>query len=176
MPSRTKILIVEDEEILADNLRAYFLKRTAEVKVVPSGEMALGCADDFGPDLLMLDYGLPGMDGLATFARLKVLQPRYGCVLMTGHPIDTICKAARETGIRHILEKPFPFSALEGIVPVEPIILPLQGEGKRDDIAPTRRIGERRCVPGTTLTSQMDGWIPHERRKSERRIAPDGRL
>jgi DNA-binding response OmpR family regulator len=116
MPSGTRILIVEDEEILAKNLGRYFLRRKALVKVVPSGEAALEAAGEFNPDMMILDYGLPGMDGLETFARLREIPLRCGCVLVTARPSDSVFAAARAAGIPIILPKPFSLSQLEHIV------------------------------------------------------------
>lgn len=112
----TRILIVDDEEIFAVNLETYFRKRSAEVKVVPSGEAAIEAAGEFRPDVLILDYCLPGIDGIETFTRLKGLPLRCGCVMITGEPSETIPRVARATGIRHVLEKPFLLSELEGII------------------------------------------------------------
>jgi DNA-binding response OmpR family regulator len=116
MPCGTRILIVEDEEILGKNLGRYFLRRKAQVKVVPSGEAALEAAGEFNPNMLILDYGLPGMDGLETFARLRDLPLRCGCVLVTARPADNVVAAAHAAGIPAILPKPFSLSQLEHLV------------------------------------------------------------
>ncbi len=114
MPPGTKILIVEDEADLARNLGIYFRRRLAEVKVVPSGEAALEVAREFRPDVLVLDYRLPGINGLDTFAQLRGLPLQYGCVMITGDASEALPHAARARGIRQVLEKPFSFSQLQG--------------------------------------------------------------
>ena len=170
MPPKTKILIVEDEEILAGNLREYFLKRAAEVRVVGSGEDALDCAPDFEPDLLVIDFGLPGRDGLGTFVELQQICPQVRCVLMTGHPTDAVFRAAHDCGIGCVLEKPFPFSALEGIVPAASLVPALKPtDGYR--ISATRRRGERRHadVAASMPLHTADGWVTKERRGRDRR-------
>ncbi len=108
-----KILIVEDEADLARNLQIHFRRRLAEVKVVPSGERALEVAREFRPDVLVLDYRLPGIDGLDTFAQFSGLPMQYGCVMITGDASEALPQVARTVGIRHVLEKPFSFSQLE---------------------------------------------------------------
>ncbi len=176
MTPTTRILIVEDEEILAANLREYFLKRAAEVRVVGSGEAALDCAPDFEPDLAVMDFGLPGMDGLDTFAELRQICPQIRCVLMTGHPTDAIFRAAHEYGIGCILEKPFPFATLEGIIPAEsPLPVSMPREGHR--VSATRRRGERRHATAAAPLPfhSSDGWVTRERRRDDRRRSTDRR-
>jgi len=176
MPPKTKILIVEDEEILAGNLREYFLKRAAEVRVVGSGEDALDCAPDFEPHLLVIDFGLPGRDGLDTFAEFHQIWPQVRCVLMTGHPTDAVSRAAHDCGIGCVLEKPFPFSALETIVPLDSAVpAAMQPDGYR--ISATRRGGERRHAGAAASIPfhTADGWVSKERRGRDRRRAGDRR-
>lgn len=144
MPPGTRILIVEDEESLAENLWSYFRRRLAEVKVVSSGEAAIEVAGRFRPDLLILDYGLPGMNGLETFTRLKHLQPSRGCVMITADPIDTLRNAARASGIGHVVEKPFSFAQLE-------CALACQDSGLADPVTAGRRLGERRLARATSV-------------------------
>jgi DNA-binding response OmpR family regulator len=141
MPPGTRILIVDDEEIFAENLGTYFRKRSAEVRVVPSGEAAIEAASEFRPDVLILDYGLPGIDGIETFTRLRGLPLRCGCVMITGEPSESIPRAARATGIRHVLEKPFLLSEIEGIIAFQ-----LTEQGAADECRPSwkRRTTERR--------------------------------
>lgn len=170
MTPTTRILIVEDEEILAANLREYFLKRAAEVRVVGSGEAALDCAPDFEPDLMVIDFGLPGRDGLDTFVELQQVCPRVRCVLMTGHPTHAVFRAAHDCGIGWVLEKPFPFSALEEIVPAATLVSAVkQTDGYR--ISSKRRRGERRHagVAASMPLHTADGWVTTERRGLDRR-------
>src|SRR5512135_987983 len=170
MPPGTRILIVDDEEIFAENLWEYCRKRLAEVKVVPSGEAALEVAHDFKPDVLILDYGLPGMDGLETFARLKSLPLRYGCVLVTGTASQHVCQAALATGICHVLEKPCAFSELVALIS-------RRAGQPAAGTHPDRRNVERRRSEATA-----QGWpdaaasaMRSERRKHERRNTQDRR-
>jgi len=178
MAAQTRILIVEDEEILAQNMRDYLLKRMVEVRCVASGEAALDCICGFAPHLLVLDYGLPGMDGLQTFTALSAQQPDLGAVLITGHPTDEILHAAGNIGIRHVLSKPFSFAELAGILLTDPAPAVALKEADSRRIPESRRNGDRRHVNGSTSLPMRtaDAWITHEQRRADRRRDADRRL
>ncbi|WP_238996053.1 response regulator [Azotobacter chroococcum] len=108
-------MLVEDEPVLAENLKAYLETRRCEVRVAHDGAGALALAASFGPDVLVLDYCLPDMDA---FQLLDALRGRYDGerVLMTGHPSGAVCDDAAHRGIVNILLKPFPLADLARVV------------------------------------------------------------
>ncbi|HEX6828401.1 MAG TPA: response regulator [Burkholderiales bacterium] len=65
------ILIVEDETILAKNLTKYLQREGFEVAAVASGEQALPMLDSFKPDAVLLDFNLPGMNGLQVLQKIR---------------------------------------------------------------------------------------------------------
>lgn len=66
-----RILIVEDDADIADVLRRSLRNEGYEVRTVGDGAEALDVAESFYPDLVVLDLGLPGMDGLEVCRRLR---------------------------------------------------------------------------------------------------------
>ena len=178
MTSRTKILIIEDEEILAENLRDYFLRRMFDARIAATGEAALELATEFRPDLLILDYALPGMNGIETLALLRTLPLRFDCVMITGHPSEEIFHAAQAQGIRQILVKPFAFADLEGILAEEPILVSREGPAEDRRSSEARRTSERRHINGCGEfpLHTGKGWIKNDRRQRERRALSDRRL
>lgn len=58
-----KILIVDDDKNICELLRLYIEKEGFEASIAYDGETALENFDSFGPDLVMLDIMLPGLDG-----------------------------------------------------------------------------------------------------------------
>jgi DNA-binding response OmpR family regulator len=69
--SRPRVLIVEDDAEIADVLRRSLRIEGYDVKVSGDGSEALGEADLFEPDAVVLDLGLPGMDGIEVSKRLR---------------------------------------------------------------------------------------------------------
>ncbi len=66
-----RILIVEDDLDIVDVLRRTLRGEGYEVRAAGDGPEGLGIASDFLPDLVVLDLGLPGMDGLEVCSRLR---------------------------------------------------------------------------------------------------------
>ncbi len=65
------LLIVEDNELNLEALSRLLARRGFRVLGAPSGEEALRIAVEAGPDLILMDIGLPGIDGYETTRRLK---------------------------------------------------------------------------------------------------------
>lgn len=63
MVSKQKILIVDDDNNIAELISLYLTKECFETKIVNDGEEALRAVRSFNPNLILLDLMLPGMDG-----------------------------------------------------------------------------------------------------------------
>ena len=63
MASKQRILIVDDDENIAELISLYLTKECYETKIVYDGECALSEIPVFKPNLILLDLMLPGMDG-----------------------------------------------------------------------------------------------------------------
>ena len=74
-PTWQRILVVEDEMQIARNLRDYLEVAGFEVTVVGDGCAALASARGDRPDLVVLDLGLPGIDGLDVARELRARRP-----------------------------------------------------------------------------------------------------
>lgn len=66
-----RVLLVEDDEAVADMYRLKLELDGYEVQVAPDGEIAVTMATETVPDLVFLDIRLPKMDGLAVLERLR---------------------------------------------------------------------------------------------------------
>ncbi|MCI8504771.1 MAG: response regulator transcription factor [Lachnospiraceae bacterium] len=71
MPSKQKILIVDDDENIAELISLYLIKECYETKIVHDGESALQAFLVFSPDLILLDLMLPGIDGYQVCRELR---------------------------------------------------------------------------------------------------------
>ena len=63
MAEKQKILIVDDDENIAELISLYLIKECFDTKIVHDGEMAIVQYKDYRPNLILLDLMLPGIDG-----------------------------------------------------------------------------------------------------------------
>jgi DNA-binding response OmpR family regulator len=112
-----RILVVEDEHLLAENVRTYLARRSTDVRVAGDGCRAMEMVESFTPDVVVLDYGLPGKNGLQIYRDLVRHSNRpVGCVMISGFPLEDLTESANMLGIRHLLSKPFSLSDLQKMV------------------------------------------------------------
>jgi DNA-binding response OmpR family regulator len=102
-----KVLIVEDHEVFADNLQTHFERCGWNARIACNGKVAVAAAEEFRPELILLDFHLPDMSGFQVLDAIRASSHCCACMLMTGHPTDTVLTDARQRGISHILSKPF---------------------------------------------------------------------
>jgi len=71
LPDMPKILLVEDNEASADALARRLERRNYSVRIAADGLQAVALAKSEQPDLILMDLGLPGIDGWDATAHLK---------------------------------------------------------------------------------------------------------
>jgi two-component system KDP operon response regulator KdpE len=101
-----RVLVVDDEVEMQKALRAGLKYHDFEVRAVGSGEEALREAAAWRPDVILLDLGLPGMDGFAT---LHALRPatRAGVIVVSVMPGEKDKVRALDAGADDYVVKPF---------------------------------------------------------------------
>jgi DNA-binding response OmpR family regulator len=101
------ILIVEDEPAIVAAIRERLTREGLSVAAASSGEAALVMLADGLPDLLLLDVGLPGMDGFELLRRLRARNLDLPVILLTarGDEIDRV--VGLELGADDYVVKPF---------------------------------------------------------------------
>jgi len=102
----SKVLLVDDEEIFADNMAKLLENRQYKVTAVYNGESAIKALENGSFDVVVLDLKMPGMDGLSTLREIKALGLFTETLLLTGHgSIDAAVEAIR-LGAYDFLTKP----------------------------------------------------------------------
>ncbi len=107
-----RILIVEDERVLAKNFRDKLSAHGFEVKIAHTGRDALAVNDRFGPDLILLDVRLPDTDGITLLPKLRAGAPATSVIVMTAHGNERIAVDAMKGGAAEYLSKPIDLDEL----------------------------------------------------------------
>ena len=113
---KKKILIIEDEYIVRESLRAWLIDDGYEVECVETGEEALEKikATDYG--FLVLDIRLPGIDGIEVFRQAKQVKPSTKGAIITAYPSKETWEKAKDLGVLDFLSKPFEVTDLERVI------------------------------------------------------------
>ena len=106
MTIRDKILIIEDEPTIANFMRAILEARDYEVMIVQSGAMASTLIASHCPDLIILDLGLPDMDGMQILKSVRSWS-KVPVVVVSARSHERDKVAALDAGADDYLTKPF---------------------------------------------------------------------
>jgi len=120
------ILIIEDELTLAKNIATYLKRGGYDACVASTGEDGLAQIETLRPEAVLLDYALPGINGLDVLKRIKEIDPRIPVILMTGHGSELVAVEAMKAGAFDYLIKPVVLSELK--LRLEQLV----GQEKRD--------------------------------------------
>jgi len=102
-----RVLVAEDSRDAAEMLRMWLAYTGHEVRVANDGFEAVAQATAFSPQLVLLDIGMPRMDGYEAARRIRAaLGPSVVLVALTGWGQDEDKERAREAGFDHHLTKP----------------------------------------------------------------------
>jgi len=106
MDENTKILVVDDEEIVRLSHIRTLASTHCRVEVVPDGKEALRVMEQRPADVVLLDLRMPGMDGMAVLKTIKERWPETEVVIITGYPTIETAKEAVRLGAYDFLAKP----------------------------------------------------------------------
>jgi DNA-binding response OmpR family regulator len=106
MAAKQKILIVDDDNHIAELISLYLTKECFETMIVNDGESALTALESFSPNLILLDLMLPGMDGYQVCREVRAKSAVPVIMLSAkGEVFDKVL--GLELGADDYVEKPF---------------------------------------------------------------------
>ena len=115
---RSRVMVVDDNRDSADTLAALLDAWGHEVRTLYDGPSALAAAAEFQPNVVLLDIGLPKMNGYEVAAQMRKSPNGRSMILVafTGYGQDEDRRRVREAGFDHHLVKPLEPAALEKIL------------------------------------------------------------
>jgi len=108
----TRVLLVEDDRDISEPLARALTREGYEVLAAFDGRVALESALDEPPDLIILDIGLPGMNGLDVCRHVREVRPQVPILMLTARDGEFETVAGLDAGADDYVTKPFGLSVL----------------------------------------------------------------
>ncbi len=100
-----RVLVIEDSVGIAASVQAALREAGMEVEIAPTGEIAIALHESFRPDILLVDLGLPDIDGLELVARFANMGGS-GIIVITANGEEATRVQGLETGADDYVVKP----------------------------------------------------------------------
>jgi two-component system, NtrC family, response regulator AtoC len=110
------LLVIEDEQILAKNVARYFERQGHVVTLAHDGQRGLSMAQENPPDVAIVDFQLPSLNGIEVIRELRRLDEELRIVMITGHGSIDVAVEAMKAGSMDLLTKPLSLGSLENVV------------------------------------------------------------
>jgi two-component system KDP operon response regulator KdpE len=106
MTGHPRCLIIEDEPEIARLIRISLTLEQWQVEMAPDGNLGLVRAANWRPDLVILDLGLPGLDGMEVLGQLRAWS-QVPLIVLTARTAESVKIQALDAGADDYLTKPF---------------------------------------------------------------------
>ena len=141
-----RALVVDDEAPLADVVASYLKRELFEVHLAHDGHGALTLAREVDPDVVILDIGLPGVDGIEVCRQLRVFSDAY-VIMLTARDTEVDTIVGLSVGADDYVTKPF--SPRELVARVRAVLrrprrTPTHGSDPGQELSPPRLFGALR--------------------------------
>lgn len=107
MDTRSKILIIDDEEIVIDSCCHILSSGNYEIRTAGDGLLGISLAEEFRPDLIFVDLKMPGISGFEVIEQIQEIDPAIMIVVITGFATIDSAVEAMQKGAVDFLPKPF---------------------------------------------------------------------
>ena len=113
-----RVLIADDNLDAAESLQLWLQLAGHDVQIAGNGVTALKVAEEFKPDVALLDLGMPGLSGFDVARRIRESTWGSGMVLvaLTGWGQDEDRRRSADAGFDHHLTKPIAPEAIESLI------------------------------------------------------------
>jgi DNA-binding response OmpR family regulator len=111
-PAVPRVLLVEDDHDIAEPLARALTREGYDVIAAGDGPTALQLVLDTPPNLIILDIGLPGMDGLEVCRHVREVRPQVPILMLTARDGELETVAGLDAGADDYVTKPFRLSEL----------------------------------------------------------------
>lgn len=110
------VLVADDDAAMADAVKRFLVSYGYEVILAGDGWRALDSARARRPNAVLLDIGMPGMDGVEVLRHLVPEMPGTGFIMLSGNEDENVAKACLKIGALAYLSKPADLVKLESLI------------------------------------------------------------
>ncbi len=112
-----KLLVVDDEIDIVEVTQKFFTKRGIETFAASEGNEAIRVIQEKNPDLIILDYNLPGLSGKEILKKVREeFKLNTKVIIVTGYETENIMNETKDLGVHDYVHKPLDLNKLEKIV------------------------------------------------------------
>ena len=111
-----KILVVDDNPQIVDIVGTYLRQEGYGVLGALTSDEGLKLAILSRPQLVLLDIGLPGTNGIELLKRIRSLSPTTRVIMVTGNSDPVLARETLELGALAYIDKPFDFAYLKRVI------------------------------------------------------------
>jgi CheY-like chemotaxis protein len=108
-----RILLIDDDEWIRDSMTLFFEGEGCHIKAIETAEEGFEELNGQEYEIIIVDYRLPGMDGLTFLEEIKELYPSPIKILISAYGNEEIIEKARAIGIQDYIQKPFTSNTIE---------------------------------------------------------------
>ncbi|MEW6067447.1 MAG: response regulator [Nitrospirota bacterium] len=112
MPQQTKVLLVDDEIEFVTALAERLQLRNYDVRYATNALEAISSINTYGPDVIILDLKIPGMDGIEILKTIKKLHQTIEVIMLTGHGDTKSVEEGMKSGAFEYIMKPIDIAEL----------------------------------------------------------------
>lgn len=108
-----KILLIDDDEWIRDSLSIFFETEDCHLLALETAEQGLETLGKEKFDIVIVDYRLPGMNGLEFFQQIQQPDKDVFYILISAYGTKEIVSKAKELGVQEFIAKPFTSKTIE---------------------------------------------------------------
>jgi len=108
-----KIILLEDDELIAEEIKLYFEIKNHSVECYLNGEELLEKANIYSNDIFLLDINMPIKNGIETLEEIRAMGVQTPAIFLTSMSDISTIKLGFEAGCSDYIRKPFHFEELE---------------------------------------------------------------
>ena len=107
METQSKILIIDDEEIVLDSCTQILASGNFDIRTAKNGTLGVSLIEGYRPDLVFVDLKMPGISGFEVLEKIQEIDPTIVTIVITGFATIGSAVEAMQRGAFDFLPKPF---------------------------------------------------------------------